>query len=245
VRFLLPIIFQLFFFFGLAQTQGVVKTGGYLYPSPSVDVTNSIVYVSAGQPVKIFGRLTSHPNFIEVNINDKIGYMFFSTIDSASEIAWIEKDMEIEVESNQNQVFNFNVNDINEVRDYLDNYPLSHIEGVWETGGESQFKFLILESDENTFSGYILESNKWIMPGEFKFHLKKTANPTLFLVDPWIIYDSLDEVKGNARLSKGLLQVLLNGYSSIELFKTYPINSTTSLPNYIEPEVVPFTFMFP
>ena len=72
MRVLLPIIFQLFFFFGLAQTQGVVKTGGYLYPSPSVDVTNSIVYVSAGQPVKIFGRLTSHPNFIEVNINDKI-----------------------------------------------------------------------------------------------------------------------------------------------------------------------------
>ncbi len=80
-----------------SQSSEEVNIGGYIYPSPEVDVLNSLKYCPKGTIVTTLGRYKYDKSFIEVKYNNTIGFMYYSAIKNSDKITAIGKSKKIEI----------------------------------------------------------------------------------------------------------------------------------------------------
>lgn len=80
-----------------SQSTAKVNIGGYIYPSPEVDVLNSLTYCPEGTIVTILGRYKYDKRFIEVKHEYSKGFMFYSALKNSDDITKISASQKIDI----------------------------------------------------------------------------------------------------------------------------------------------------
>ena len=125
----------------------------------------------------------------------------------------------------------FNIQDENSIREYIDAAKLEPIEGIWNyaSSDSSEYKLLILK-DDYLFKAYILESNNeyYWSPGDLKAVFEPAAVNTVMTLK-WIMGDKVTEVKSLATIESGIIKFSIgNDDKETILYKAYPQLQTVS-----------------
>jgi len=159
MRKILIIVVGLIFVSSYSQSTETVNTGGYIYATPEVDLSNKLSYCSDGSRVTILGRAKSDEKFIEVRYNGTRGFMYHSAINNSDRITKISNSSSNTTSNSNEKILKIKLN-----KTYGNTYEIPcklnglEMNFIFDTGA-SEVSISLTEALFMFKNGYLKESD--------------------------------------------------------------------------------------